>query len=63
MYLGRLRADAKLRALAMAAYAAALSRFRSELVLASDSKTEQRSQEDLIVATVLSLLLFEVRSP
>jgi hypothetical protein len=63
MYLGRLRADAKLRALAMAAYPTALSRFCSELVLASDSKTEQRSQEDLIVATVLSLLLFEVRSP
>jgi hypothetical protein len=45
MYLGRLKADAKLRELTMAAYPTALTRLRSELVFAFDSKVEQRSQE------------------
>ena len=63
MYLGRLRDDAKLRGLAMAAYPTALGWFRSELVLAFESKAQQRSQEDLVMAIVLSLLLYEVRSP
>jgi hypothetical protein len=63
MYLGRLRDDAKLRRLAMGSYPTALSLCRSELVLAFDSKAEGRSQKDLVMAIVLSLLLFEVNSP
>lgn len=63
MYLGRIRDDARLRGLAMRSYSTALSLFRSELVVAFDSEAEGRSQKDLVMAIVISLLLFEVSSP
>jgi hypothetical protein len=63
MFLGRIRDDARLRGLAMRSYSTALSLFRSELVVAFDSEAEGRSQKDLVMAIVISLLLFEVSSP
>lgn len=62
IYLGRLRDDAKLRELAMASYPTALGRFRSELVCMFDSRAET-SQRDTLMATVLTLILFEVFLP
>jgi hypothetical protein len=62
MYLGRLRDDAKLRQLAMASYSTALGRFRSELDRIFDS-TAETSQRDTVMATALTLILFEVPSP
>ena len=60
MYVGKLREDPKLQELAMASYPAALARFRSGLVSFFDSKAK-RSQSDIVLAILLSLLLFEVR--
>ena len=59
MYVGKLREDPKLQELAMASYPAALSRFRSELVTFFDSKVK-KSQNDIVMAILQSLLLFEV---
>lgn len=63
MYLGKLRGDAKLRSLAMAAYPSALSLFHSELFLVFGSKAGRTYQKISAVATALSLLFFEVSSP
>jgi hypothetical protein len=60
MYLGKLRGDVKMRRLAMAAYPGVLRQFRSELIPPSNSKAMRSSEYHSLIATALSLLLFEV---
>lgn len=60
MYVGRLRDDASLRNLAMAAYPKALSRFRSELATIHLSKENLTDRKISAVAIALSLLFYEV---
>ncbi|KAH8802500.1 hypothetical protein F5884DRAFT_860865 [Xylogone sp. PMI_703] len=59
MYLGRLRRDAKLRELAIAAYPSALSRFRSDLILNPCSQSNQTSKRIHSLVIAVSLLFFE----
>ncbi|KAL7942561.1 hypothetical protein V8C42DRAFT_331350 [Trichoderma barbatum] len=59
MFMGKLRRDAKLQGLAIAAYPSALSRFRSELALGFGPKSGQTNRNVLAIAVALTLLLFE----
>jgi hypothetical protein len=59
MYLGRQRNDVNLRDLALASYGSALCRFRPELVCIFDT-ARGRSRIETVMATALTLTLFEV---
>lgn len=60
MYMGKLKRDAKLQGLAMAAYPPALGRFRSELALGFGPKSGEANRKIRAIAISLTLLFFEV---